>query len=116
MNDPTIQPCPECCARPGQLHMAGCDCERCPRCGGQIISCACIYEVNDMSRQRLPWTGEQPGEAEAREYGFYCYWNGHWVRCSADHPGARPDLNRVIEECRWDSERQRWVQREEDQP
>jgi hypothetical protein len=145
MSDPTIQPCPDCCARPGQLHTPGCDCERCPRCGGQIIWCGCIYEVNDMSRQRLeqdhpdvyfggpnqamrerwqaewgewrlPWTGEWPGEAEAREYGFYCYWNGRWTRCSADHPGARPDLTRLIEECRWDSEQQRWVRREENQP
>jgi hypothetical protein len=70
----------------------------------------------EWGERRLPWTGEWPGEAEAREYGFFCYWNGHWTRCSADHPGARPDLTRLIEECRWDSERQRWVQREEDQP
>jgi hypothetical protein len=33
--------CHDCNAKPGQYHHPGCDVERCPRCGGQMISCFC---------------------------------------------------------------------------
>ena len=33
--------CHECGARPGHYHHVGCDAERCPVCGGQLISCDC---------------------------------------------------------------------------
>lgn len=33
--------CDDCGAKRGQYHHAGCDLERCPACGGQLISCDC---------------------------------------------------------------------------
>ncbi len=97
----TARPCPACRTKPGDLHVPGCDIERCPRCGGQAIGCNCIYEVcgidpNTMEemlpelydsgptkameqvwdvtwgRRSLPWTGTMPGVVECREFGFWC--------------------------------------------
>lgn len=36
--------CHDCGCREGEFHVLGCDMERCPFCGGQLISCECIYE------------------------------------------------------------------------
>lgn len=33
--------CGDCGAVTGHFHHWGCDCERCPSCGGQLISCDC---------------------------------------------------------------------------
>ena len=33
--------------RPGNIHHLGCDIERCPCCGGQIISCDCSISALD---------------------------------------------------------------------
>lgn len=33
--------CHDCSVNPGQTHHAGCDMERCPRCGYQFLSCPC---------------------------------------------------------------------------
>lgn len=134
--------CPDCGAKPGKNHKDGCDVERCARCGGQTISCGCIYEANDMplatlerdypdvyhngptnemferwerewGGRRLPWSGEWPGKSECRELGFWCKWSKTgWVRCSADDPESLEDLNRLVVEARWDQQLGRYVKRE----
>ena len=41
------QPCHDCAVIKGQFHVPGCDVERCPRCGGQAISCDCPYQEDE---------------------------------------------------------------------
>lgn len=36
--------CPDCNALYGHYHHPGCDIERCPVCGRQLISCGCADE------------------------------------------------------------------------
>lgn len=35
--------CGDCGCAEGKLHRLGCDVERCPLCGGQLTTCACIF-------------------------------------------------------------------------
>ncbi len=36
--------CHDCNVTEGGYHHPNCDIERCPRCGGQLISCGCLDE------------------------------------------------------------------------
>ena len=36
------QPCHDCAVVKGQFHVPSCDVERCPKCGGQAITCECL--------------------------------------------------------------------------
>jgi hypothetical protein len=105
-----LKPCPDCGVAPGQLHERGCDVERCPYCGMQRLGCECMQL---SAAALIEWTGEWPGNAEARAFGFFCLLDAAlgWVRCAADTPGAMPDLNRLHAECRWDRPSKRWVKR-----
>lgn len=38
------EPCHDCKTPSGGYHHPGCDSEKCPKCGGQLISCGCLDE------------------------------------------------------------------------
>lgn len=42
------RPCHDCGAIRGELHLDGCDWERCPRCGGQFMCCDCRIEQDKL--------------------------------------------------------------------
>jgi hypothetical protein len=97
--------CPDCQVAPGEVHQSGCDVERCPICGYQLHNCDC-----DENAAPLPWTGLWPGEAECREFGWYAKFTSQgWVSCTADEPGAQPDLNRLYQDALWHRELGRFV-------
>jgi hypothetical protein len=39
--------CHDCNVLKAGYHHPGCDVERCPRCGGQLISCGCLDEEEE---------------------------------------------------------------------
>lgn len=100
--------CPDCGVNPGEMHHDGCDVERCPDCGGQLISCDCD---GHLSAPRHPWTGEWPGVMECREFGWYAKLvpGKGWCSCSKDDPGANVDLNRLYRDAVWSKEQGRFV-------
>ena len=63
------QKCHDCPALEGEYHEPGCDVERCPFCGDQLISCDCcdkvlnidhapgtrVYELGLTRKQQMQW-------------------------------------------------------------
>jgi hypothetical protein len=130
--------CHDCKAKPGDPHKAGCDVERCPLCGGQLLTCPCIYGGMSYARLkqdhpiiyktgptdemyakfdgeiekaggRLPWTGIWPGTKECVEFGWYSKRARiGYRRCGPFDVGAGPDLSRLVSEGIWSREKRRW--------
>ena len=108
--------CPDCGAKPGEFHIDGCDVERCPKCGEQLLGCGC--EVDDS--ELMPWTGEWPGVKECEELGLFAYFdasknrgNGEgWIKCSkGQHPEAVHDLNTLYSDYKWDPKLKKHVRK-----
>jgi hypothetical protein len=99
------------------LHDWGCTVEQCPYCGGQLISCDCDEQADRGGRvldgHRLPWSGEWPGAAECREFGWFARAEKGrgWVPCQRGEPGAIEDLNRLLATAVWDPRKKRFVRR-----
>jgi hypothetical protein len=59
------------------------------------------------------WTGEWPGDAECREFGWWvqdrCDEGLGFVPCASGAPGAVEDLGRLSRDAVWSRERARWV-------
>ena len=45
--------CGDCGAKQGFYHHMGCDIERCPKCGGQLISCGCITKGSKIRFKKM---------------------------------------------------------------
>jgi hypothetical protein len=100
--------CPDCGVAPGTVHVAECDVARCAVTGFQRLACSGFY---DHDHGQDAWTGTWPGVQECEELGWYARLvpGEGWVPCSPDEPGATHDINRLVTEGRWDTERQRWL-------
>lgn len=101
--------CPDCGVEINEVHLEGCDVERCARCGRQRISCGCARYSDLRRRRRLPWTGTWPGVADCHRLGWFVKMGpGGWQRCGRRDPAAVEDLNRLYVEGRWNAERDEW--------
>jgi hypothetical protein len=49
--------CGDCGVSGGGLHHPGCDLQRCPSCGRQLISCGCVFDEDGYDDERL---GDEP--------------------------------------------------------
>lgn len=106
--------CGDCGVEPGNAHDDGCDVARCLATGLQRLSCGQGHDP--MSDEdpcgRQAWTGEWPGDAECREFGWWvldrCAEGLGLVPCVAEAPGATEDLNRLHWSAEWDRTAGRW--------
>jgi hypothetical protein len=109
--------CHDCDAKPGEFHKPGCDVERCANCGGQLISCACIYEICGMDPIHLEEEYPDiytrgPTEEMYEKFDEYITKLGGRLPWTGEWPGAA--------ECRlyglWSKWGPPWIRCEPDDP
>lgn len=99
--------CNDCSAAIGEEHIIGCDIERCPRCGMQLIGCVCFtkytesgeaeWDIIGLNREgREKWSGIS-FEREMKYCEKWNYWvkwhNNSWQKTTRDDPDAVHDIN-----------------------
>jgi hypothetical protein len=143
-------PCPDCGAEVGTAHDGNCDVARCLWTGRQRLQCdgslaaKCCRALREAGRDDLAgdlayylslddpehdcgddaWTGEWPGKAECREFGWWSYFGPDhgetgWVQVPAEQvdrlrsfgTNVTEDLNRLAVEAVWDRQAQRYSPR-----
>ena len=112
VKDMVLRPCHDCGAEVGELHSMNCDTERCPKCGGQLLSCGCFvideegnFDYDEFEKyERFRWEGIMYYDAHiyAEEHNLYVYWGPPWIYCDKDHPEAIHDLNTACVRTRRD--------------
>lgn len=93
--------CHDCGVEPGEHHVIGCDMERCPKCGGQLISCDCQLDEDWFEKyEREVWSGIGYEEAKllCEKNGWYVRFNQliGWQKCDITSPDATHDINRAM--------------------
>lgn len=85
MKDKETNTCPDCGVEPGEYHKIGCDVERCPTCGGQLISCS----HKPLHKDRMKWNGKWP-------FSEFCEKEGI-------------DLNDLYSDYKWNKKTKTWT-------
>jgi len=71
------EPCGDCNAEQGEVHLDGCDIEVCPRCGGQMMICLTGGSRCQWPNLRYHYVNEKPGGDHAG--GELVDRGGEWV-------------------------------------
>ena len=101
--------CGDCNCIEGEIHMDGCDMERCPWCGGQLISCECSHSLlglegdQDLTKRQMR-RFERLLEKKGRVP--FILWPNLCGRCGTRWPKLRRSK---VSEVEWD----RYVQIDE---
>lgn len=88
--------CHDCGCEEGQIHKFGCDMEQCPFCGGQLISCGCMYKQLGIKSQTHTTEHEEQWLTILEEKGRvpYIVWPIICNRCGK----LWPEMFRVSDE------------------